>query len=203
MKLNKWIVPGVIVLALVGGSISGCATLEDGSQGVVAVEDMTELQFNKWKLYTTLGAKIGAERLLLEGFATEEELGLAAQAIEAVIQDSADPLVLSPDGIFGPVLADVGLTNSEIELVILIVEQELLSRGALGQVDPTTGIINMSDRTKELLGALANSLREATTTDEEIETGKMLDEELSSSMINDMLSVGSPYEPIHGHPESN
>lgn len=163
MKRKKIIAPVILMLALFGGAISGCVATQDGEQGVEALESMTDLEFNKWKLYVTLGTKIGANRLLAEDVTTETELNLAATALETVRDQSVVPGATS---LIVPALQEAGLTNDEVQLLLLIVEQELLQRGALDWIDPNTGVVALSPRTKELLTAVADSLRAATNISE-------------------------------------
>lgn len=174
MKRKKWIAPAVLMLALAGGAISGCvSTGEDGEQGIEALEGMTDLEFNKWKLYLTLGTKIGANRLLAEGVVTAEELDLTATAIETARDQSIVP---GATAIITPALEEAGLTNDEVQLLLLIVEQELMSRGALEWLDPETGLVAFSPRTKELLTAVADALRSAALlSGTELEQGKELE----------------------------
>lgn len=173
MKRKSWITPVLLVLALAGG-VSGCAsTGESGEQGVEALEGMTDLEFSKWKLYVTLGTKIGANRLLAEEVVSEAELSLAATVLETVRDQSVVP---GSTALITPALVEAGLTGEEVQLLLLIVEQELLARGALEWLDPETGLVALSPRTKELLTAVADSLRSATLlSGEEMQQGKELE----------------------------
>lgn len=171
MNRKKWIAPAVLVLALAGGAISGCITTDNG-QGIEVIENMSEKQYNKWRLYLQLSAKIGANRALSEGVVTEEDLGLIAEAIR---QAANDPVVPGASSILLPILEDFGLSQDEAGLILLIVEQELLSRGALEWVDPETGTIGFSPRTKELLNTIADAIDSAAVlSEEEIQTGAEL-----------------------------
>lgn len=188
MDRKKWIAPAVLVLALAGGSISGCMTTNDGEQGIEALEGMTDLEFNKWKLYVSLGTKIGANRLLAEGLVTEEELDIAATAIETARDQSVVP---GSTAIITPALQEAGLTNDEVQLLLLIVEQELMSRGALDWIDPETGLVAFSPRTKELLTAVADALRAAETiTDNEVEKGRLIEVEVGGTFVTRMIYDG-------------
>lgn len=156
MKRKNLFGPAVLALVLAGGAISGCVSTDDG-QGVAAIESMSDLEFSKWKVYVSLGVKIGANRLLDEGQVTEEELNTAADVLETVRDQ---PLFPGATSIIMPALKDAGLTNDEVELLLFIVEQELLSRGALDWVGED-GLVALSPRTKELLTAVASALRAA------------------------------------------
>jgi len=181
MERKKWIAPTILVLALAGGALSGCVLTGDGEQGVEFIEGMTDLEFSKWKIYIQLGVKVGANRMLEEGTVTEEELDIAAAALEAVRDE---PIIPGAASLIMPALAEAGLTNDEVQLLLLIVEQELLSRGALEWVDPETGVISLSPRTKELLTVVADSLRAAELlTDEEFEQGLVLEAEYNGKII--------------------
>jgi hypothetical protein len=159
MERKKWIVPAILTLILAGSSISGCVSTENGEQGIEALEGMSELEYSKWKLYIQLGVKVGGNLLLEEGAVTEEELDLAASALELVRDQS---IITGTQGVIGPALEDVGLTSSEIHDLLSILELELASRGALSWINPETGLIKFSPRTQELLTAVADSLRAAT-----------------------------------------
>lgn len=162
MKKKKWLTSAMLVLVLAGGSISGCtSTNGSGEQSIEALEAMTDLEFNKWKLYVQLGVKIGANRLLAEEIATESELELAATVLETLRDQTIIPGTTSA---ISGALESAGLTNDEVQLLLLIVEQELVSRGALDWISPETGTIALSPRTKELLTVLAEALRTATPT---------------------------------------
>jgi hypothetical protein len=144
--------------------ISGCATTGD-DQGIELIEDMSEAEYAKWQLYVSLGTKIGASRLLEEGIVTATELELAADVIDA-LQDSV--VSAGATSFIVPALQKAGLTSDEIQFVLLVAEQELLSRGALaGVVDPLTGTVSLSPRTKEMLHIIAESLRSAVKPTEE------------------------------------
>lgn len=185
MKRKKWIAPAVLVLALAGGAISGCMTTSDGEQGIEALEGMTDLEFNKWKLYITLGTKIGANRLLAEEAVTAEELEIAATALETVCDQSVVP---GATQIITPALEEAGLTNDEVQLLLLIVEQELLSRGALEWIDPETGLVALSPRTKELLTAVSDSLRSAAAlSEQEVEQGMQAEDAVGGTLVSTYL----------------
>lgn len=175
MMNRKQIIGPVILALLIGiGAMSGCVSTDDGEQGVEALESMSDAEFNKWQLYITLGTKIGANQLLEGDLVTEEELAIAATTIETVRDQSVVPGATS---FIVPALQDAGLNNDEIELLMLIVEQELLARGALDWVDPDTGVVDFSPRTQEILTSVANALRAASVvTDEEVQQGMTLEE---------------------------
>jgi hypothetical protein len=159
MERKKWIIPAILTLMLAGGSLSGCITTQNGEQGIEALEGMSELEYSKLRLYIQLGVKVGGNLLLQEGAVTEEELDLAASALELVRDQS---IITGTQGVIGPALEGVGLTSSEIHDLLSILELELASRGALSWINPETGMIELSPRTQEILTAVANSLRAAT-----------------------------------------
>ena len=180
-KNKKWIGPMIIALALAGGGISGCLTTGDGSQGIEVIEGMTDAQFTNWKLYIQLGIKVGTNRMVQEGMVTQEDLNLAALTLEAVRDQ---PITPGATAIIAPALEEAGLTGPEVELLVAILEQELLSRGALDWIDPETGLIAFSPRTKELLTAVAAGLRSTDElTDSELEEGKALEAEYNGKLI--------------------
>lgn len=154
------IIVGVVLAGLLAATIpsSGCSTFNDGGSIATTLDQMSETEFAKWKLYIHLGVKIGANRLLEEGIVSEEDLLTAAGAIELAIDQ---PFVAVIDGSFlMPFLAESGLSNDEIELLVLIAEQELLSIIPDLSVGPT-GVLALSDRTKEVLVSITDALQEA------------------------------------------
>ncbi len=152
MNINKWIITGVLV-------VTGCVSTDDG-RGVEAIENMSELSYNNFKNFVRLGVKIAASRSLDEGLVSQNDLNAAAVAVEtlrdATIVPGATSLIL-------PALENAGLTSDEIMLILLIAEQQLLKRGALDWLDPETGLVALSPRTKEVLTLVAGSLRSAAT----------------------------------------
>lgn len=179
MDIKKWITPLALIAVMGAASISGCAT--DGPKGIQALEQMSELDFNKWKLYIQLGVKIGANRLLAEGTVTTQDLEIAAGAIETVRDQTGVPGTKS---FIQVALKDSGLTNDEVELLLVIVEQELLARGALDWINPETGVIEWSPRTKDILTLVADSLRSATiVTEQEVRQGDSLEAEFKGKIL--------------------
>jgi hypothetical protein len=78
---------------------------------------------------------------------------------------------------------DAGLTNDELMLLLLLVEQELIERGALEWFD-AEGQIDLSPRTEELLTIVANALRGSTeVTTDEVEQGDALEAEFGGQII--------------------
>lgn len=178
----KKFVPILLMLALFSGAISGCMSTSDGEQGIEALEAMTDVEYNKWKLYLQLGTKIGANRLLASETVTEGELELVATTLETVRDQSIVPGTTS---ILTSALDDAGLTNDEVALLVLIVEQELLTRGALEWIDPETGLVALSPRTKDLLTTIADAFRSATlVSDEEAQRGLELEAEFNGQIIS-------------------
>lgn len=148
---------GVLAVGAISGA--GCTTL-GGGQGVEALEQMSQLEYDNWKLYISLGVKIGARRLLDEGIVSASDLATAASVVENV---STKPILPGATSLLEGPLTEAGFTNDEAKLVLLIVERELLSRNGLtGVLDPETGLVNLAPRTKEVLQLVATSLRGAT-----------------------------------------
>jgi len=159
--MNKfWIAPAIAGILLMGNA--ACVTTGDG-QGIEAVEQMNDLDFSRWQLYIQLGVKIAANRALEEGLVTEEELDLAATALETATTQSLAP---GTGTLIGPLLSDSGLNNDELTLILLIVENELLARGALDWINPDTGVMGLSPRTQIILNTAAGSLRAASVVTE-------------------------------------
>jgi hypothetical protein len=160
-KNKRLLLATMALLVLAGGTISGsgCSAVgPNGQQGVETLEQMTDTEFARWKLYITLGVKIGANRLLAEDIVTEEELDLAASVLESVRDQSITP---GATALIGPALEDSGLSNDEIQILLMGVEDALRSQGAFDWLDPETGIVALSPRSKELLTGVIESLRAA------------------------------------------
>ena len=188
MERKNWIAVGVLGLVLSAGALTGCASMGEGEQGIEALEQMSDLEYSKWQLYITLGVKIASNRALAEGVVSADELDLAATALETLqvqtIMPGATSLIL-------PALEDVGLTSEEVQLLLLIVEQELLARGALEWLDPQTGLVAISPRTKEMLGVVAGALRSATAlSEEEVIEGEALEAEYQGQIISSYRREG-------------
>lgn len=145
----------MLCLALSSG-FAACSTT--GGNGVKPLEQMTELEYSKWKLYIQLGVKIGANRLLQEGVVTHDQLGIAAAAIDGI---KGEPVADGAKSLIVPALRKAGFSNDEVEFILLIAEQELLARGALDWLNPQTNVFELSPRTKEVLTLVADALRTA------------------------------------------
>ena len=176
----------LVALALVGllmiPAMSGCITTDNGA-GVQAIEDMSELEFNKWNLYVTLGVKIAANRSLQEGLVTQEELNLAALGLELI---GNQPVLDGTTSLIQSSLEDVGLNNDEIMLILLIAEQEILQRGGGDYIDPVTGQLAVSPRTEILLDNIAQALRDAAFISDEEFVGFVDRKNMSHSTIKDI-----------------
>lgn len=160
------LISSLLVLALAGSMVgSGCAITPDGEQGIVSIENMSELEYNNWVMYVQLGVKIPARRLLESGEITEDELELIASTLESVRDQTIVPGTTS---ILTPAFEDVGLNSDEIQLVVMIIENELLKRGALDWIDPDTGNIALSPRSRGLMTAVIDSLRSISLTEQEL-----------------------------------
>lgn len=158
--MKNYILP-IVLATLLGTSIATTSCISAGSeQGVVLIENMSEQEFTKWRLYISLTTKVVASRLVDEGLVSREELALAAQALE-LVRDGSLPPDLSTSSILKPALEKVGLKDSEIELALLVIEQEILKRGIVPFADPVTGLVSLSPRTKSVLNEMINSLKTA------------------------------------------
>lgn len=146
----------MLCLALTSG-FTACTTTSNGN-GVKSLEQMTELEYSKWKLYIQLGVKIGANRLLQEGVVNHDQLNIAAAAIDGI---KGEPVAGGAKSLIVPALRKAGFSNDEIEFILIIAEQELLARGALHWLNPETNVFELSPRTQEVLTLIANALRTA------------------------------------------
>lgn len=160
--MNKILIACLLCMCIVPAT-SSCTT----TNGVKPLEEMSELDYSKWKLYIQLGVKIGANRLLQEGVVTHDQLGIAAAAIDGI---AGEPIAGGIKSLIVPALRKAGFANDEVEFILLVAEQELLARGALDWINPETNLFELSPRTKEVLAIVANALRTAGTVTEEEKT---------------------------------
>jgi hypothetical protein len=161
------VLAGVLAIPAISGGGVSCVSTDQGQQGLVALENMEEAEYNKWKLYVSLGVKVAANRLLEEGTVEAEELELAASVLETL---EGTTVLEGAQSLVRPALENAGLSNDEVMLVLLVAEQELLSRTPLvSLVDSETGTLSLTPRSKELLLLVAESLRTALELTEEEE----------------------------------
>jgi len=153
--MKKIVTVLVFCAALSSGFVSCVNT---GGGGVKQIEEMTELEYSKWKLYIQLGVKIGATRLLQEDLVTHDQLGVVAAIIDGI---KGEPIAGGVKSLIVPALRKAGFDNDEVEFILLVVEQELLARGALEWLNPETNVFELSPRTQEVLTIVANALRTA------------------------------------------
>jgi len=180
MDKKKLIAPVMLALMLGVGAISGCIGTEEG-QSIEALEEMTDLEYSRWKLYLQLGVKIGANRLLEEQLVTADDLELAAVALETLRDQDFMP---GTQSLIRDALADAGMTSDEIAFLLVIVEQELIARGALDWINPETNVVELSPRTEELLTVIANSLRSAmAVSSTEMRQGEELETEFNGKIL--------------------
>lgn len=158
MRLRNFL----LVFALFCGTVNTSCVSSGNGQGIESLEEMTDVEFGQWKTYIRLGTKIGANRLLEENLVSRKTLDVMASTLETIRDTQVDPGLPNflSEAVKNALLKE-GLTNDEAELLILIVEQELQSRGAFKWLNPTTGVVELSPRTKELLTAVVDALRTA------------------------------------------
>lgn len=186
MEKKQLITPAILAVMLLGGaSISGCVTTDEG-QGIESIEAMSEADYQRFMLYLELGVKIAANRALEDGLVTEQELRDTSDALLLITH--ADALPAAGTGVFATALKEMGVSNDEVLLILDIVKLELQQRGGMDFIDPVTGEIDLTPRTESLLLMLAETLVEVTLeepTAEEVEQGKMLQQEFNGMMIRE------------------
>ena len=110
-----------------------------------------------------LGAAAFLAAALLAGCSWTGSL-FTSDKVQYETAKTRQPLEVPPDlsvgSLLKPALEKVGLKDSEVELALLVIEQELLQRVPF-IVDPGTGLVQLSDRTKSVLSEMANSLEAA------------------------------------------
>lgn len=149
----KKILAGLVCLLTIVGCMS-----TNGQGAIKPLEQMSDVEYTHWKLYIELGVKIGAHRLLTEKIVTQNQLTMVATVVDAV---TTTPLEAGATSLLIPALQKAGFNNDEAMLILMVVDQELMSRGALKWVDPATGLVSLSPRTKEVLGLVSTALRTA------------------------------------------
>lgn len=163
--MNNKMIAVLIMAGVLLGSTIACTTTN--GNGLKPLEQMSDLDYSKWKLYIQLGVKIGANRLLQEKVVTHDQLYIAAAAIDGV---KGEPVAGGAKSLIVPALHKAGFSNDEVEFVLAVAEQELLAHGALNWINPQTNVLELSPRTKEMLGVIADSLRTAGTVTQEEQT---------------------------------
>src|SRR5690348_7731283 len=94
------------------GSFVACSTT--GGNSVKPLEQLTELEYSKWKLYIQLGVKIGAHRLLQEGVVNTDQLNVAAGVIDGI---QGEPITGGAKSFIIPALHKAGFNNDEVEFI--------------------------------------------------------------------------------------
>jgi hypothetical protein len=157
--MKKQLLAGALVL---GGLIvaSGClSTNADGEVVLESLEEMSELEFSRTSQYIYLGTKIGASRLIESGELSAGTAEAVADVLEGLI---GEPVLEFAGGFITDLVAEqVELTGDELMLLLLIVEQELLTRGGATWVDEETGEVRLTERTEDVLLLVADALRSA------------------------------------------
>lgn len=161
--LSLLIAFGLVALPIAPIALSGCATTPGGEQGLETLENMSEADYNRLKLYSTLGVKIAAHRLVEEGTVSADDLTLAADVLDAV---KSTPITGGAELLVEQLLADSGLTSTEIEALIQIVAFELQARGVFDNLDED-GLIRLTPRTEDFVDSLIGAVRSAASVSEE------------------------------------
>jgi hypothetical protein len=157
----KNIAIGLLLSLVAFGGVS-CVSTGENEHGVVVIEEMSDQDFNKWKLYLQLGVKIGMNRLIVNETISVEDAELVAETLKDV---ATNPVIGGVENLLTEALKNNGFTNDEALLVILIVEQEILARNGFDLGIGGT----LSPRTQDLLLTISNAVRDATiVTDEEL-----------------------------------
>ena len=165
------LVIGLAALPLVPVAISGCTTTQDGEHGLKKLEEMSETDYQRLRLYSTLGVKIAANRLVQEGVVSADDLSKAVTALQAI---SSTPVLGGAELFVSDLLAKNGLTGVEIESLVELVVFELQARGVLDILGPD-GTVALSARTQDFLDALIEAVGSAAViTQEESESARSI-----------------------------
>jgi hypothetical protein len=154
MKISEIIF--CLTVAISSFTLTSCPSTGQGA-GLTAIENLSEQDFNKWKLYVQLGVKIGANRLVEENKTSQEELVKIADCLDMIL---SQPLSVIGQNLLQKALQDSGIKNDELALILAIAENEILARS--GYVYTTEdGLVNLTPRTRDLLLGVSNALRMA------------------------------------------
>lgn len=165
------LVIGLAALPLVPVAISGCTTTQDGEHGLKKLEEMSEADYQRLKLYSTLGVKIAANRLVQEGVVSAEDLTKAVAVLNGI---ATTPVLSGPTQFLSDLLANSGLTDTEVTALVQIVVFELQARGVLDVLNPD-GTVALSPRTKDFVDSLVEAVGSAAVvTTEESENARSL-----------------------------
>lgn len=155
--LRKLMIIGLIALPVVPVALSGCTTTSGGEHGLKRLEEMSESDYQRLKLYSTLGVKIAANRLVQEGVVSAEELQAAATALAAI---KTTPVLGGAELFVSDLLANSGLNSTEAEALLQIVVFELRDRGVLDVLNPD-GTVQMAPRTQDFVDSLIEAVKSA------------------------------------------
>jgi len=161
--LGLLIALGLVALPLAGASISGCTTLPGGEQGLESLEAMSEAEFKRTMLWSSLGVKIAANRLIKEGVVSVDDLETAADLLDAV---KTTPVVGGAELFVADLLDDSGLTSVEIEALVELVVFELDARGVFDNLS-VLGTVELGERTEEFIDTLIGAVRDAAEVSQE------------------------------------
>lgn len=153
---------------------SACITTEDGK--VIALDSMSQADYDKWRLYVSLGVKIGTNRLVHDGVIDRAKLEQVADRIEETVKN---PVLPGTKSLLRPILEDTGLLEDEITLVLLVAENEIIGSGGLNDYT-----IVLSPRAKEVYLLIAGALRASeVVTEEELRMSEELGREFDHDTI--------------------
>ena len=161
--LNVILALGLVALPVIPVALSGCVSTAGGEQGLETLENMSEADYQRLKLYSSLGVKIAANRLVSEGVVSAEELGLAADVLAGV---KSTPAQGGAEALLQKLLADAGLTNVEVESLVQIVVFELQARGVF-DVLGDDGLVQLTPRTEDFIDTLLDAVRSAASVSQE------------------------------------
>jgi hypothetical protein len=169
LTLRNLLLVGLIAIPVVPIALSGCTTTSEGEHGFKRLEDMSEADYQRLKLYSTLGVKITANRLVQEGVVSAEELQTVATALAAI---KTTPITGGAELFISDLLAKSGLTTVESQSLLELVVFELQARGVLSYLNDT-GTIALTPRTENFIDALIDAVKTATVvTPEELHAAK-------------------------------
>lgn len=133
------------------GSITGCVSVQQN------LDDMSQLDFNRLKILSSVTVKVLANRMLESGQVSTEDINQAINVLSAV---SSTPIIGSANDFVQSLLGQFGVSSLEVQSLVELVVFELDARGILRNLMPD-GTIAFSPRALELRDALILALQSA------------------------------------------
>ena len=158
MKIKSIATLLVLGVFLVVGSleVTGCMSNPDGEQGIEYIEDMTDVEFNRFMVRASLGLQLGVELYLDSNPDDLQHILDIADLLEDV---ATRPISDLTSDVLTDAVGESGLTETQATLAVLLLEDLLREVGGLDPVMNADGTFSLSPRTQTLLVTVATALR--------------------------------------------